>query len=314
MAANSKRLQHNSIGEERMPVKDPGKQRKQLFNAPAHLRHKLMAAPLSSELAASKGAKTLPVRKGDTVRVMRGDHKGFEGKINRVDLQSFRIFIEGLTREKVDGTAIFVSVHPSKVMIKNVVLDDKWRKRTIERKAELPKKEEKVVKKQPAKVPAKAKAVKEKPVEAETKVPVKVEAAKKPSPVPAKVEVAKPEEQKPASVTAKVEVEKPVEKKVEAAVKIEEEKPAVVAAKAPTKVRPARKRKEAKTEEKPKELRPTEAKPVEAKPVEEKKAVEEKPVAKKSTARKAKAPAKETPARKAPAKRKPKAEKEEGGA
>src|SRR5665647_2865580 len=38
-------------------VKNPGKQRKRLFNAPAHIRHKLMSAPLSHELTASKGAK-----------------------------------------------------------------------------------------------------------------------------------------------------------------------------------------------------------------------------------------------------------------
>ena len=119
------------------PAKDPRKQRKRLYQAPAHLRHKLMAASLSPELAASKGIKTLPVKKGDTVRVVRGDHMGFEGKVNRVDLKRYRIFLEGLTREKVDGTNIFVSVHPSKVMIKNLKLDDKWRKAIVDRKKEL---------------------------------------------------------------------------------------------------------------------------------------------------------------------------------
>src|SRR4030065_235061 len=125
------------------PIRNPGKKRKLLYNAPAHLRHKLMAAPLSKELVASKGAKTLPVRKGDTVRIQRGDHKGFEGKVTRIDLKRYRIFIEGLTREKGDGTNIFVSVHPSKVMIKTLNLDDKWRKRIVERKKklELPKEE-----------------------------------------------------------------------------------------------------------------------------------------------------------------------------
>jgi large subunit ribosomal protein L24 len=153
------------------PVKKPGKQRKRLYKAPAHLRHKFMAAPLSQELISSKGAKALPVRKGDTVRVMRGDHKGFEGKVSRIDLKRYRIFIEGLTREKVDGTNIFVSVHPSKVMIKNLKLDDKWRKGIVERKKELklPKKEKEVVKvaeKPPKKAVKvkKAKAVKKKAV------------------------------------------------------------------------------------------------------------------------------------------------------
>ncbi len=124
-------------------VKNPGKQRKRLFNAPAHIRHKLMSAPLSHELTASKGAKTLPVRKGDTVLIKRGDNKGFEGKVSRVDLKAFRIYIEGLTREKVDGTNIFLPVHPSKVEIRNLNLDDKWRKNILERKKAITAKPEK---------------------------------------------------------------------------------------------------------------------------------------------------------------------------
>jgi large subunit ribosomal protein L24 len=133
-------------------IKNPKKQRKMMFNAPAHIRHKLMAAPLSSELAASRGIKTLPVRKGDTVRIQRGDNKGFEGKVSQVDLKKYRIFLEGLTREKVDGTNIFISVHPSKVQIRNLNLDDKWRKNILERKkaVEKPAKEEKA-KAKPAK-------------------------------------------------------------------------------------------------------------------------------------------------------------------
>jgi ribosomal protein L24 len=65
---------------------------------------------------------------------MRGDHKGFEGKITRVDKGKYRIYVEGLTREKVDGTTIFVPIHPSKVMITHLNLDDKWRKKILERK------------------------------------------------------------------------------------------------------------------------------------------------------------------------------------
>jgi large subunit ribosomal protein L24 len=140
-----------------MQTNNPGKQRKRLYNAPAHLRHRQMAAPLSSELTASKGAKTLPVRKGDTVRIMRGDNKGFEGKISRVELKTYRIYLEGLTREKTDGTNIFVAVHPSKVQIRNLNLDDKYRKDTIlGRKTAEKKGTAKVKPAKAAKAPAKA--------------------------------------------------------------------------------------------------------------------------------------------------------------
>ncbi len=148
-------------------TKNPGKQRKLLFNAPAHKRHKLMAAPLSPELLASRGVKTLPVRKGDTVRVMRGDHKGFEGKVSKVDLKNYRITLEGLTREKVDGSTVFVALHPSKVMIRSLSLDDKVRKAILERKKTVFKKGKAPAKKTPAKKEEEPAEVEE-PAEAET--------------------------------------------------------------------------------------------------------------------------------------------------
>lgn len=147
MATNSKCLEHNSLGGEGVqatrPLTKPGKQRKLLHEAPAHLRHKLLAAHLSPELRASHGTKSFPVRSGDTVHVVRGDHKGVEGKVTRVDLSKYRIYVEGLTREKVDGTTINVPVHPSKVIVTRLNLDDKWRKGILDSRKEALKKLEK---------------------------------------------------------------------------------------------------------------------------------------------------------------------------
>jgi len=143
------------------PVTKPNKQRKMLYQAPDHVRRKLLAAHLSSELRATHGARQFPLRTGDTVRVMRGDHEGVEGKIARVDRQKYRVYVEGLTREKVDGSTISVSVHPSKVMITRLNLDDKLRKEALERKRQ--KKAEKVEAVPEVKVekPVEAPAVKE---------------------------------------------------------------------------------------------------------------------------------------------------------
>jgi large subunit ribosomal protein L24 len=128
------------------PLTKPTKQRKMLYKAPAHLRHKLLAAHLSPELRASHGTKSFPVRSGDTVHVARGDHKGVEGKITRVDLSRYRIYVEGLTREKVDGTTINVPIHPSKVIVTRLNLDDKWRKDILDSRKEALKRLEKVEK------------------------------------------------------------------------------------------------------------------------------------------------------------------------
>lgn len=119
-----------------MKVTKPKKQRKRLFQAPDHIRYKHFAAHLSPELRATHEVRAIPVRSGDTVRIMRGDYKGFEGKITGVDRKEYRIYVEGLRREKVDGTMISAPIHPSKVMITDLNLEDKWREQILERKKE----------------------------------------------------------------------------------------------------------------------------------------------------------------------------------
>ena len=243
-------------------VKNPGKQRKKLFNAPAHIRHRLMAAPLSNELVASKGVRALPVRKGDTVRIQRGDNKGFEGKVSRVDTKICRIYIEGFTREKVDGTNIFLPVHPSKVQIRNLNLDDKWRKDVLNRKkeAEKPEKEEKAKEKpskKVAKVPEKPKAAAEEEKTAEAlpteeatpevveeqapaeEVPEKIAKQPKKAPAAKKAPVKKPTKEKPAKEEAPKEEEKALAKKVAKPKTAAKKKPA--SKKAPAKETAAKK-------------------------------------------------------------------------
>jgi large subunit ribosomal protein L24 len=149
----------------------PRKQRKLLYQAPSHVRHKSLSAPLSPSLKASHKVNSIPVRRGDTVRVIRGDRKGTEGKVTRVDQKTYRIFIEGITREKVDGTATPIPIHPSKVMITGLNLDDKWRKESLKAEAvaeKVEKPEEKPVEEE------------EKPEEKKPEAPEKVLKRKKP--------------------------------------------------------------------------------------------------------------------------------------
>lgn len=112
----------------------PGAQRKQLYSAPLHLRHKLFNARLSDELRERYGVKRLPVRVGDTVRIMRGEFTGHEGKVVRVDLKRVRLFVEGAQVKRADGTPVYYPIHPSKVMIVKLDLSDKYRNEIIERR------------------------------------------------------------------------------------------------------------------------------------------------------------------------------------
>jgi large subunit ribosomal protein L24 len=109
----------------------PSKQRAALYSSHANRRHRNLSASLSTELKTSHGRNSYPVRKGDTVKILRGDFAGIEGKITKIDTKRQRLFVEGVAREKVAGTSTNVSVHSSKVMITKLNLDDKWRADSI---------------------------------------------------------------------------------------------------------------------------------------------------------------------------------------
>lgn len=114
--------------------KQPRKQRKLIYKAPLHIRHKLMSVKLSEELREQYKRRSLPVKKGDTIKVMRGDFKDHEGKIEKVDLKNYRVMIEGMSVQKPDGNKVYHSVHPSNVMILELDLEDDERNEIIERK------------------------------------------------------------------------------------------------------------------------------------------------------------------------------------
>lgn len=102
--------------------------------APHHMRGKMLSAHLSDELRAKYGARSLPIRKGDTVKIMRGEYAGVEGKVTIVYREMGRVAVEGVTREKIRGGTAPVKIHASKVMITALNLDDKWRQKILERK------------------------------------------------------------------------------------------------------------------------------------------------------------------------------------
>jgi len=112
--------------------KDPTKQRKKILTAPQHALKNFMNAHLSKELAEKYNRRAIPIRKGDTVRVLRGEFKGVQGKVINVDRKRMRVFIENVTRKKADGSTVNVPIHVSKVMITQLNLEDEYRKTLLE--------------------------------------------------------------------------------------------------------------------------------------------------------------------------------------
>ena len=106
----------------------PRKQRKYRYNAPLHVRQKLVHVHLSKELRQKHGSRAMQVRKGDKVKVLRGKFRKQEGKVERVELKRERLFVTGMDYTKKNGTKILVPLRPSNLMIVALDMADKRRK------------------------------------------------------------------------------------------------------------------------------------------------------------------------------------------
>jgi large subunit ribosomal protein L24 len=112
--------------------KQPRKQRKALYTAPLHERRNHMSANLSKELKDKVGKRSLPLRVGDKVKVVRGDFKEHEGNVVELNHTSYKVCVEGVTLSKPDGNAVFLPVDPSNLMITDADMDDDRRIKNVE--------------------------------------------------------------------------------------------------------------------------------------------------------------------------------------
>ncbi len=117
--------------------KQPRKQRKYRHNAPLHVRHHFLGAHLAKELRATYQKRSMPVRKGDEVEIMRGPLTGIRKVVERVDHLRSRVYVEGVKVKKVNGTEVLRPLQPSNLMITKLNLDDKMRLAAIQRKTEV---------------------------------------------------------------------------------------------------------------------------------------------------------------------------------
>lgn len=122
---------------------------RQIFQAAHHTRSKQLGSTLSKELRKKYGKRSARVVEGDTVRVMRGEFKGIDGKVTHVSTEKNGIAIEGIKREKLKGGNVDIYIHTSNVMITGMNLDDKWRQNRME------KQKTKISKEKPAEKPLK---------------------------------------------------------------------------------------------------------------------------------------------------------------
>ena len=105
-----------------------------LIHLPKHRRDKMIGAVLEDGLRKQYGTRSIRVIKGDSVRVLRGEYTGVEGKVEKIDTERATFHIEGIQREKIRGGQVKVPIHSSNVMVIALNLDDKYRSKRLQKR------------------------------------------------------------------------------------------------------------------------------------------------------------------------------------
>jgi large subunit ribosomal protein L24 len=119
-----------------MMSKKPSKSRKAFYTMPKHKAVKAIASHLDEKLAKELGKRSISVRKGDTVKIVRGENKGKEGKIVSVNTADGRIFIEKIVVRRSNGKEKPLPLQPSNVIVIDLERTDRKRFKAVSKSAE----------------------------------------------------------------------------------------------------------------------------------------------------------------------------------
>jgi len=122
--------------------RQPRKQRKFVAKAPIHIKKKLLSVNLAKPLRRTQEKRNVIIRKGDKIKVMRGNFKDKEGKVSKVLIKQQKIYVEGLQRTKQDGAKVNVPFKSSNLQIIELNLEDKKRLKKPDKKEEKTKQKE----------------------------------------------------------------------------------------------------------------------------------------------------------------------------
>jgi large subunit ribosomal protein L24 len=109
----------------------PRRQRRALYNSDSFERRRRMAVPLSRELRSRFHLRSLPLRKGDTVRVLSGSFVGREERVAKVDRRALSVTLDNVTLKAADEKLKPLALRPSHLVLTRLNLSDPWRRRRL---------------------------------------------------------------------------------------------------------------------------------------------------------------------------------------
>jgi large subunit ribosomal protein L24 len=109
----------------------PRRQRRALYEASTFERRRRMTVLLSRELRARFHRRSVPLRKGDTVRVLGGSYKGREERVAKIDRRGYAVTLDNVTLKTADEKMKPLGLRPGHLVITRLNLSDSWRRRSL---------------------------------------------------------------------------------------------------------------------------------------------------------------------------------------
>ena len=109
----------------------PRRQRKALYTASSFQRRRRMTVPLSRDLRRRFHARSLPLRKGDTVRVLSGSFVGREERVAKVDRRAYSVILDNVTLKTGEEKLKPLPLRTNHLVITRLNLSDPWRRRGL---------------------------------------------------------------------------------------------------------------------------------------------------------------------------------------
>lgn len=106
----------------------------QIYQATFQTRSKQLGSALSKDLHKKYGKRSVRVIEGDSIKILRGEFKGVEGKVAKISTEKNSVAIEGVKKEKTKGDKFDVYIHTSNLVVTSLNTDDKWRIAKLEGK------------------------------------------------------------------------------------------------------------------------------------------------------------------------------------
>ena len=107
---------------------------RQIYYATMKTASSQMSSLLSKDLRKKYNKRSVRVVEGDSVKVIRGEFIGVDGKVSKVSTGDNGLTIEGVKKEKLKGEKYDVFIHTTNVEVTALNTNDKWRINKLEGK------------------------------------------------------------------------------------------------------------------------------------------------------------------------------------